>query len=138
MSPTAVTCVNAGDGVLPLPIVLFTLTTLARLNRLNPSSISSSLVPPSAIDRATRMSNVAVAHDRVRSSKHGSRPELRPTPAGRSFTVVSLLLSARVTTLSGGGEEYEKPQQIETRASARRTASLEPSPNVPLTTSRCR
>src|SRR3954465_12632426 len=107
MSPTAVTCENAGDGVLPLPIVLFTLTTFARLNRLNPSSISSSLVPPSATDRATRMPNGAVPPDRGRSSKHGSRPELRPTPAGRSFTVVSLLLSAPVTTLKGAADAYE-------------------------------
>src|SRR3954454_12314511 len=130
MSPTAVTCVNAGDGVLPLPIVLFTLTTFARLNRLNPSSISSSLVPPSAIDRVTRMSSVAVPHARVRSSKHGSRPELRPTPAGRSFTVVSLLLSAPVTTLNGADDENAYTHPIENPASARRTAALRPSPTV--------
>ena len=47
------------------------------------------------------MSNDAVPHGCVRSSKHGIRPLLRPTPAGRSLTVVSLLLSAPVTMLNG-------------------------------------
>src|SRR4051794_27211290 len=102
MSPTAVTCWNVGDGAAVLPIVLLTLTTLARLNRLNPSSISSRrLFGENDTARESRMSNVAVPHVRVRSAKHGMRALFRPTPAGRSFTVVSLLLSAPVTTLNG-------------------------------------
>src|SRR5689334_24259554 len=106
MSPTAVTCRNVGAGVAALPIVLFTLTTFARLNRLNASSISSTAPPPTVIARDTRTSNDAVPHVSATFEKHGMRALLRPTPAGLSLTVVSLLLSAPVTTLNGNGDAY--------------------------------
>src|SRR5262249_21023158 len=102
MSPTAVTCLNVDDGTGVLPIVLLTFTTLARLKMLNPSIISSSLrEAPNVSVLDSRRSVVVVPHVRVRSSKHGIRPAFRPTPAGRSLTVVSLLLSAPVTMLNG-------------------------------------
>src|SRR4051794_19756765 len=107
MSATDVTCLNAGDGSGVLPIVELTVTTFVRLNRLKPSSITSTRCAcGSEKARDTRTSKVAVPHARVRSPKHGSRPELRPTPSGRSLTVVSLLLSAPVTMLNGAADAY--------------------------------
>ena len=93
----------------PLPIVLLTLTTFARLNRLNAFEDQIDAVRGRERNARARSAcrSVAVPHDRVRSSKHGIRAELRPTPAGRSFTVVSLLLSAPVTTLNGSAVPYE-------------------------------
>src|SRR3954465_9706509 len=108
MSPTAVTCLKVGKGTAPLPIVLFTLTTFARLKRLKPSIISSRRrLEPNAIVRDTRRSSADVPQTAGRSSKHGKRSELRPTPAGRSLKVVSLLLSAPVTTLNGSADATE-------------------------------
>src|SRR5579872_6249666 len=127
MSPTAVTCSKVGDATGVLPIVLFTLTTLTWLKRLKPSSIRSSRrAPPKRNARDSRMSNDEVPQICERSEKHGILALLRPTPAGRSFTVVSLLLSAPVTIVKGAADAYEKTAPIWKPASARRTASLVP------------
>src|SRR5262245_34615109 len=111
MSPTAVTCLNVGDGIGVLPIVLLTFTTFARLKRLKPSIINSSrCADPNVTALEIRRSNVEVPHVWLRLSKQGKRPEFRPTPAGRSLMVVSLLLSAPVTMLNGGDVAYDHTQ----------------------------
>src|SRR4029077_1196463 len=72
-SPTAVTWAMRGDGFVgyaPDPKFEFTVTTLTRLVRLNPSTRASSFTPcPSAKARLTR---------RLRLKKSGPVPVFRP------------------------------------------------------------
>src|SRR3989442_14395613 len=104
MSPMAVTWRNAGDGVGAVPIVLFTLTVFTWLNKLNASNITSSRWrPPKRIGRESRRSNDDVPQSSATFEKHENRAELRPTPSGRSFTVVWLFRSPPVTMFNGNG-----------------------------------
>ena len=107
MSPIAVTCLNVGDAVVPVPYVLLTDTTLTRLNRLNASTMASIRWPRNAMGRDTRRSKDEVPQFSAAFAKHDNRCEFRPTPSGRSFTVVSLFRSLPVTTLKGAALAYE-------------------------------
>jgi hypothetical protein len=102
---------------------------LTWFSTLNASIMASSRPRPAiAKPRDTRTSTEDVA---------GTRPVLRPTPAGRSLVVVSLLLSLPVTMLNGAPDAYDITYPNWKPPRARRTAPA-PSPSDPLTTSRCR